>query len=108
MGMSWRIVVHPKALQELEDLPVLMRARLTRLLEAMQKAGPLAFREPHVKSLGHKLWEIRLKSQEGMGRVIYITLTDQRLGILHAFVKKTQKTPLRALDCAYQRLKEIE
>ena len=105
--MKWKIVVHQKALEEVNQLPVEIRAKLTRLLEVIQHLGPFDLREPHVKSLGHKLWEIRLRGKDGIARVIYVTLSDQTIGILHAFIKKTQKTPKQALDCAQKRLKEI-
>nr|WP_245965084.1 type II toxin-antitoxin system RelE/ParE family toxin [Trinickia dinghuensis] len=32
--------------------------------------------------------------------------TGQRLVVLHVFVKKTQKTPRRAIEAAYTRMKE--
>ena len=105
--MHWKIVVHQKALEEVNDLPVEIRAKLTRLLEVIQSVGPVGLREPHAKSLGQKLWEIRLRGKDGIARVIYVALSDQTVGILHAFIKKTQKTPKQALDCAKKRLKEL-
>lgn len=58
--MKWNIDVHPKAVPEINALPVDMRAKLTRLLELIEQVGPFGLREPHVKSLGNKLMEIRL------------------------------------------------
>ncbi len=43
-----------------------------------------------------------------IGRAIYITLHGQRIVILHAFTKKTRKTPQRTIELALQRMKEIE
>ena len=105
--MYWKIVVHQKALAELNALPVELRAKLTRLLDVIQSAGILGLREPHVKCLGQKLWEIRLRGKDGIARVIYMALDDKKLGILHAFIKKSQKTPKKALDCAKKRLKGL-
>jgi phage-related protein len=105
--MSWKIVVHPDTKSELEQLPVDMRARLTRLLDLIAEVGPLTLREPHVKSLGNKLWEIRLSGKDGISRVVYAVFSDKKVVLLHAFIKKTQKTPRRAIDCALRRLKEI-
>jgi phage-related protein len=39
--------------------------------------------------------------------VMYTAAAGRRLVVLHAFVKKTQKTPRRAIDLALKRLKEI-
>ena len=68
--MKWAIIVHPDALEEINQLPADMRAKLTRLLELVQQVGPLELREPHVKNLGNKLWEIRLTGRDGIARVI--------------------------------------
>lgn len=105
--MKWGIVIHPDAEDELNQLPADMRAKLTRLLELIKQVGPLELREPHVKNLGNKLWEIRLSGRDGISRVIYVVLTQKRLGLLHAFIKKTQKTPKQAIECALKRLKEV-
>ncbi|WP_267284079.1 type II toxin-antitoxin system RelE/ParE family toxin [Acinetobacter pittii] len=37
------------------------------------------------------LFELRLKSQECIARVMYCTLVGKRIVMLHSFVKKTQK-----------------
>jgi len=47
-----------------------------------------------------------MKAQPGIARAIYVTVKGQRIIILHAFVKKTQKTPRAALVLARQRMKE--
>jgi len=61
-----------------------------------------------VKHLEGKLWELRLKGKSGIARAIYVTLTGRRVVIVRAFVKKTQKTPLKELDVARERAKELE
>jgi phage-related protein len=106
--MKWTVIIHPKAISEVNDLPADMRAKLTRLLELMQATSPFDISEPHVKSLGNKLMEIRLKGQSGISRVIYVLVTGKRIALLHAFIKKTQKTPHSAIDCALKRLMEIK
>lgn len=63
-------------------------------------------REPYVKHLQGKLWEMRVKGKDGIARAIYMAAVDQRLVILHAFIKKTQKTPKNALETATKRAKE--
>jgi phage-related protein len=40
--------------------------------------------------------------------VIYATAIGQRVVLLRAFLKKTQKTPAREIALATQRLKEVE
>ena len=49
-----------------------------------------------------------LKSIECIARIFYCTLVGQRIVMLHSFVKKSQKTPLRELRIAEIRMKEIK
>ena len=53
------------------------------------------------------LFELRVKSKEGIARVFYCTKIGKRIVMLHVFVKKTQKTPQKELKLASQRMKEV-
>jgi phage-related protein len=64
--------------------------------------------EPHVKHLDGKLWEMRMKGRDGIARAVYVTASAERVVVVHAFVKKTQKTPRRALEIARMRAKEVK
>ena len=61
---------------------------------------------PHVRPLGDKLWEMRLRDAGGIARAIYFTTGGRRIVVLHAFEKRTQRTPRRALDLARRRMQE--
>ena len=61
---------------------------------------------PHTRAMGVGLFELRLKSQEGIGRVFYCTLVRRQIVMLHQFVKKTDKTPPKELAVARKRMKE--
>lgn len=93
---------------EIEALPVGLQARLIRLMEMVEHVGLEQLREPHVKHLDGKLWELRAKAPEGIARGLYVTVTGRRVIILHVFVKKSQKTPKTALDIARQRMKQVK
>lgn len=62
---------------------------------------------PLCRSLGGGLWEVR--SQLGQGRIArtLFCVHTGRMVLLHAFIKKTQKTPQGDLDLALRRMKEI-
>ena len=85
-----------------------MQARLVRLMETVERIGLEKLREPHVKHLEGKLWELRVKAGEGIARGIYVTITGRRVVVLHVFVKKSQKAPVRALDIARSRIGEMQ
>jgi phage-related protein len=50
---------------------------------------------------------MRMVGRDGIARAIYVTASGQRIVVLHAFVKKTEKTPRRALETARARAKEV-
>jgi len=64
-------------------------------------------RGPHVKPLRDKLWEMRMSGRDGIARAIYVLAHGRRIVILHAFAKKTQKTPPEAIRLALRRAKEV-
>ncbi len=61
-------------------------------------------REPLVKHLEGKIWELRRASDTNIYRMLYSFLPGSRLLFLHGFQKKTQKTPRREIDLAAARL----
>jgi phage-related protein len=63
---------------------------------------------PTCRSLGDGLWEVRSNlTDRRIGRVIFCIAHDHMV-LLHAFIKKTQKTPKHDLDIARKRQKEVE
>jgi phage-related protein len=62
---------------------------------------------PLCRSLGDGLWEVRSGLTQGrIARVLFCVLQG-RMVLLHAFVKKTQKTPPSERAVAVRRMKEI-
>jgi phage-related protein len=51
---------------------------------------------------------LRAKAAEGIAHALYVTTTGRRIVILHAFVKKSDKTPPGALEIARNRIKEVK
>jgi phage-related protein len=62
---------------------------------------------PFTRSLGKGLFEIRAKGKEGIGRAFFCTMVDRRIVILHAFIKKSQKTPMKELEMARHRMVDV-
>jgi phage-related protein len=93
---------------EVEALPKDLRARLSQIAALIEATGFENVPGNYVKHLEGKLWELRLKARSGIGRAIYVTVTGKRVVIVKAFVKKSQKTPLKELAVARERAKELE
>ena len=62
---------------------------------------------PHTRAMGEGLFELRVRGQEGIARVFYCTMVQRRIVMLHAFIKKSQKTPKRELNIATRRQREV-
>ena len=106
--MHWRVeTLNAEVDAELEALEPTLRAKFLHIAELLETFGPHQVREPYVKPLGDKLWEIRMKGRSGIARAIYVTVSDRRIVVLHAFVKKTRKTPRSAIRLALKRAEEL-
>jgi phage-related protein len=51
---------------------------------------------------------MRMKGRDGIARAVFVTAVGERVVVVHAFEKKTQRTPLRALEVARRRAKEVK
>ena len=92
--------------EEILALPDTLAARYVVLTRRMVALGP-NLGEPHTEALGSGLFELRLKSKDGIARVFFCTLVGKRIVMLHSFVKKTQKTPPRQIRIAESRMREV-
>ena len=105
--MSWNIEYYSQKLEnEILGLPDGLLARYLHLTDLMIEFGS-NLGMPHTKAIDSGLFELRVKGKEGIGRVFYCTKVGKRIVMLHAFVKKTQKTPKKELKLAIQRMKEV-
>lgn len=105
--MEFSVVYYSKNLKEtLWTWPAGIRASFIRILERMKTFGP-DLGLPYTRAMGQGLFEIRAKGPEGIGRIFYCVLIDRKIVILHAFIKKTEKTPKGELALARGRLKEV-
>ncbi|MDO8691659.1 MAG: type II toxin-antitoxin system RelE/ParE family toxin [Dehalococcoidia bacterium] len=60
-------------------------------------------REPLVRHLEEKLWELRRESKTNIYRLLYFFFSGRRIVLLHGFQKKTEKTPRREIETARAR-----
>ena len=106
--MDYSIRYYSVAVQEqIIASPDTLAARYIVLTRRMVALGP-NLGESHTKAFGDGLFELRLKGAEGTARVFFCTLVGRRIVILHSFIKKSERTPLRELEIAKARLKEIK
>ncbi|MFP2514965.1 type II toxin-antitoxin system RelE/ParE family toxin [Buttiauxella agrestis] len=101
----YTILTHEAAAEELVALPSQLRGRMFRLIERLESEGN-QLRMPHSRVLGNGLFELRVGDKD-IARAVYAFSYGQTIYILHAFTKKTLKTPVNAIEIARIRLKEF-
>jgi phage-related protein len=106
--MSWSVVFYSDRIEfDIANISSGFVARFVRYAERTEIYGP-DLGMPHTKAMGDGLFELRLKSGEGIARVFYCARIGRRIVMPHHFIKKTDKTPAKELLIARTRMKEIE
>lgn len=90
--MSWTVgFFSDAALAEVRALPRDMQTKFERIVHMIEAHGLERMREPYVKHVEGKLWEMRLIGSDGIARSLYVTASGRRVVVLRTFVKKTKK-----------------
>jgi phage-related protein len=106
--MNWTVEFFSESVEDnILDMPPKIQARMIKLLELIEKHGA-NIGSPHTESMGDGLFEVRAKAKEGIGRSLYCYMKGRHIVVLHAFVKKSNKTPKQDLDLAKKRKGEVE
>lgn len=106
--MVWSIdYFNSRVEQAILELPDGLLARYLHLTNLMLEFGS-NLGMPHTRAMGNGLFELRVKSKEGIARVFYCTKIGKRIIMLHVFVKKSQKTPRKELRIAISRMNEVK
>ena len=82
------------------------RAKVGALLFKLQKEHKLS--SPNAEYLGKQLWELRVIGENGKIRVMYCYFAKTNIILLHAFIKKSAKTPTQELELAMERKRYIK
>jgi phage-related protein len=89
----------------LRGLPVEDRCRIGHDLALVQYGWPIGM--PLCRSLGGGLWEVRSNLPSRRTARLLFFVHEGRIGVVHGFVKKTQRTPPEDLALARQRMQEM-
>lgn len=82
------------------------QAKFAEVVVGIEEYG-LAYSRAHFKPLRGKLWEVKYSALGGGYRLMYVMLNADEIVILHMIKKATQKTPIRDIDLAEKRMKEV-
>jgi phage-related protein len=95
---------HNPILEFLTSIPKKDTAKILREIDLLEEFG-LSLGMPHIKKLvdSDSLWELRVQYSNNSYRIFYFTLENSCFLMLHAFQKKTDKTPKREIQTALSR-----
>ncbi len=88
----------------IEKQNIAVQTKISRSINLLYTKGPF-LKLPYIKKLQDKLYELRISGQLAV-RIFYSPKNDSYY-LLHAFKKKSEKTPSRDLKTAIDRIKEI-
>lgn len=95
-ALDWLLQQNPK-----------VQANYSTKFGLLQEFG-LKLHEPHVKTLGPKIFELRIRCEKICYRMLFSPVPSRRFIMLHAFVKKSQKTPRSDIQIAEKRLADFK
>lgn len=111
MENNWKVIyyISPSGhnpVKEFLDKRSTVKLKALRILSHIKEYG-LTSAIPHIKKVsGTPLWEIRILGQDSI-RILYVVKSERQILLLHAFVKKTNKTPTKEIKTALDRISEI-
>lgn len=97
-----------EAIAEVKALPRDMQSKFERIVQMIEANGLEKMREPYVKHVEGKIWEMRMIGRDGIARSLYMTAVGKRVVVLRTFIKKTQKTPRAEIEIALKRAKDVK
>ena len=89
----------------LRSLPAEDRRAIGVDLATVQFGWPIGM--PLCRPLGQGLWEVRSSLPSRRIARLPFFVQEDRIGVVHGFIKKTQKTPTDDLELARRRMKEM-
>lgn len=100
----WSVVIDPITLKFLEKLNNSVGPKAYNCITLLREYGPL-LRQPHSKKMTSykNLFELRTSGNTPI-RLFY-THFQNKFYVLHGFIKKTNKTPIREINYALNKLK---
>ena len=106
--MSWNIVLFESRRNE-KPVEVLIKsldqptiAKVIHIIALLENYGP-QLGMPHTKKLTSDLYELRVRGRQEV-RIIY-SFIKKDIYLLHAFIKKQQKTPIKEIETAFNRFR---
>jgi len=87
----------------LDNLNAKDRVKVVHVIDLLESEG-ISLREPHTKKIKNTdLFELRSQFSNNIQRIFYFHFTGKTFVLLHAFTKKTERTPQKEIKIAISR-----
>ena len=101
-------IFHPAARAAIRSFPEDVRQELGKAIYDLQKGEVLAMPLSRpMPSIEPGAAELRIRDRSGIYRAFYYSRSPRGIFVFHAFMKKSQATPLRELNLGKKRLREL-
>jgi len=80
-------------------------AKVLRIINLLEAFG-FELREPHSKKIKDNLFELRIRGSQEV--CIFYAFFGSQIILLHGFVKKSQKTPIKEVHIALKKLQGLD
>lgn len=81
-----------------------VKARILRYIDLLQDFG-LSLGQPYVEKLaGSDVWELRIRHSSNYYRILYFATSGRKFVLLHAFLKKSARTPKNEIETAKNKI----
>lgn len=113
MNQKWGIIYYETSqgdspvFEFIHNLDPKSKSKVIGVMDLLKELGTL-ISPPHSKKVtGTPLWELRILGSDNI-RIFYVAVVNRRFLLLHAFLKKKQKTDTREINTAINRLDDYK
>lgn len=93
-------------LEYIEALSDKEKAKILKYIEFLREHDGI-LDEPYAKHIKNKIRELRVDFARNKHRIFYFTFIGKTIILLHAFLKKTEKTPLSEIKKAENNYNQV-
>jgi len=98
---------HVPVLDYIQQLPTKDKVKIAAYITFLRDQKGY-INEPYGRYIRSGIRELRVEFSHNRHRIFYITVERKRIILLHAFLKKTKKTPKREIERALNNFKDYK
>ena len=102
------IRLHQVVAKEIEKLDIELKIQIAEALDFLAAGESIGMpRSRPMPTVANGVHELRVKDESGQYRIFYYTKVKEALVVFHFFKKESQATPVKELELAKKRLRNM-